>query len=79
MQYVSTICDMADLKPTVHFRPYPLQDVRSISEMAAMIRLRISGTPCGTCSRKLQHVTHPYKKEPHRITSGDLGGQRNSA
>ena len=78
MQCVSTLCDMAEFKPTDHFRSYPLQDVRSVYELTAMIRLRTSGIICGTCSTNVQSLTHPHKKEYHRIRSGDLDGQRSN-
>jgi hypothetical protein len=47
---------------------------RSISETAAMMRLRSSGRSSGTGGRKTQSLTYP-----HGVRSGGLGGQRNSA
>jgi hypothetical protein len=48
--------------------------------MAAMIRLQFSGRSRDTGGRKTDSLTYPYnKKQPHGVSSGDLGGQRSIA
>ena len=48
----------------------------SISQMAAMIRLRSSGRSCDRGGRKTNSLTYLHKKNPPGIKLGKIGDQR---